>query len=140
MLEAPVFAGIHFILGSWYHGPELYKRAGTWFVCSPLGSMVSGYLQAAASTHLSGVGGMAGWKWLFIIDGVITVPCALLGFIVFPGIPDSPRPFFLTEADTDLAKKRLARAEISRPGKLGIDVVKRTLGRWHIYVFVFCFT
>ncbi|OIW27124.1 MFS general substrate transporter [Coniochaeta ligniaria NRRL 30616] len=139
MLEAPVFAGIHFILGSWYSGPELFKRAGTWFICNPLGTMVSGYLQAAAYTNLSGAGGMPGWKWLFIIDGVITVPCAILGFAIFPGIPDSPRPFFLTEGDIELAKKRLARAEIKRPGKLGLDVFKRTLSRWHIYVFVFCY-
>lgn len=81
-LEAPVFAGTHFILGeaqfwkqldqedvltisfqgSWYSGPELFKRAGMWFICNPLGSMISGYLQAAAYTNLSGVGGMPGWR------------------------------------------------------------------------------
>ncbi|KAG8162033.1 hypothetical protein KVR01_007798 [Diaporthe batatas] len=118
MLEAPVFAGTHFILGSWYSGPELFRRAGTWFICNPLGSMISGYLQAAAYTNLSGFGGMAGWRWLFII---ITIPVALLGYVVLPGIPDSPRPFYLTEDDTEL------------------DVIKRTLSRWHIWVFVFCY-
>ncbi len=35
-----------------------------------LGSMFSGYLQAAAYKNLSGVGGMKGYQWLFIIDGV----------------------------------------------------------------------
>lgn len=139
MLEAPVFAGTHFILGSWYSGPELFKRAGTWFVCNPLGTMVSGYLQSAAYTNLSGVYGMPGWKWLFIIDGVITVPCALLGFWIFPGVPDSPKVFFLTDADVTLAKQRLERSGIRRPGKLDFDVFKRTLSRWHIYVFVFCY-
>ncbi|KAF4472886.1 Pantothenate transporter liz [Fusarium albosuccineum] len=139
MLEAPVFAGTHFILGSWYSGPELFKRAGTWFVCNPLGSMVSGYLQAAAYTNLSGVGGMPGWRWLFIIDGIFTIPVALLGFVIFPGIPDSPRPFFLTESDTDLAKQRLEKARIRRPERLGRDVFLHTLKRWHIWVFVFCY-
>ncbi|KAM6524231.1 hypothetical protein FSOLCH5_004833 [Fusarium solani] len=139
MLEAPVFAGTHFILGSWYSGPELFKRAGTWFVCNPLGSMVSGYLQAAAYTNLSGVGGMPGWKWLFIIDGIFTIPVAFLGFIIFPGVPDSPRPFFLTENDISLAKQRLERYRIRRPGKIGRDVFKRTIKRWHIWVFVFCY-
>ena len=67
MLEAPVFAGTHFILGSWYKERELFKRAGTWFICNSLGSMVSGYLQAAAYTNLSGVLGLAGWRWLFVI-------------------------------------------------------------------------
>lgn len=99
MLEAPVFVSTHFILGSWYSGPELFKRAGTWFICNPLGSMVSGYLQAAAYQNLSGVAGMPGWRWLFIIDGIFSIPVALLGFIIFPGVPDSPRPFFLSEGD-----------------------------------------
>ncbi|KAI0845393.1 MFS general substrate transporter [Daldinia vernicosa] len=139
MLEAPVFAGTHFILGSWYSGPELFKRAGTWFICNPLGTMVSGYLQAAAYTNLSGVGGMPGWRWLFIIDGIFTLPIAVAGFLVFPGIPDSPKPFYFTNEDIALAKARLERAKIRKPGKLGLDVFKRTLGRWHIWVFVFCY-
>lgn len=139
MLEAPVFASTHFILGSWYSGPELFKRAGTWFICNPLGSMVSGYLQAAAYTNLSGVGGLPGWRWLFLIDGIFTIPVAILGFIIFPGVPDSPRPFYLTEDDIALAKKRLERAKIRRPGPLNLDVFKRTLKRWHIWVFVFAY-
>jgi sugar phosphate permease len=125
--------------GSWYSGPELFKRAGTWFICNALGTMVSGYLQAAAYTNLSGVGGMPGWRWLFIIDGIFTIPVALIGFFVFPGIPDSPRPFYLTESDVNLAKERLRRAKIRRPGKLNLDVFKRSLKRWHIWVFIFCY-
>ncbi|KAJ5292978.1 uncharacterized protein N7443_008931 [Penicillium atrosanguineum] len=139
MLEAPVFAGTHFILGSWYSGPELFKRAGTWFICNPLGTMVSGYLQAAAYTNLSGVGGMPGWRWLFIVDGIFTIPVALLGFLIFPGIPGSPQPFYLTESDIALAKERTRRAEIRRPGKLGLDVFRRSLKRWHIWVFITCY-
>ncbi|KAJ0423517.1 major facilitator superfamily domain-containing protein [Aspergillus carlsbadensis] len=139
MFEAPVFAGTHFILGSWYSGPELFKRAGTWFICNPLGTMVSGYLQAAAYTNLSGVAGMPGWRWLFIIDGIFTIPVAIIGFVIFPGIPDSPPPFFLSGRDIRIAKERVERARIRRPGRLGMDVFKRSLGRWHIWVFLFCY-
>lgn len=139
MFEAPVFAGTHFVLGSWYSGPELFKRAGTWFICNPLGSMVSGYLQSAAYTNLSGVRGMKGWQWLFIIDGVFTIPVAILGFFIFPGIPDSRRTVLMSEADISLAKERLVRFKIRRPGRLNLDVFKRTLGRWHIWLFVFCY-
>ncbi|KGO45054.1 Major facilitator superfamily domain, general substrate transporter [Penicillium expansum] len=139
MFEAPVFAGTHFILGSWYTGPELFKRAGTWFICNPLGSMVSGYLQAAAYTNLSGVGGMPGWRWLFVIDGIFTIPVALLGFFIFPGIPGSPRPFYMTERDVALAKERTVRAKIRQPGKMSLDVFKRSFKRWHIWVFITCY-
>lgn len=101
--------------------------------------MVSGYLQSAAYTNLSGVGGMPGWKWLFIIDGIFTIPVAIIGFLVFPGIPDSPRPFFLSEDDITLAKDRARRANIRRPGRMTLDVFKRTLKRWHIWVFILCY-
>ncbi|KAL0262485.1 hypothetical protein SLS55_001453 [Diplodia seriata] len=139
LFEAPVFAGTHFILGSWYRKQELFKRAGTWFICNSLGTMVSGYLQAAAYTNLSGVAGLSGWRWLFIIDGIFTLPVALAGFIIFPGIPESPKPVFLTHADVALAKERMAEEKVRPPGKLGLDVFKRSLRRWHIYVFVFCY-
>ena len=101
--------------------------------------MVSGYLQAAAYKNLSGVAGMAGWRWLFIIDGIFTIPVALIGYIIFPGVPDSPKPFHLTTGDITLAKERLARFNVRRPGPLGVDVFRRSLRRWHIYVFVFCY-
>jgi ACS family pantothenate transporter-like MFS transporter len=35
-----------------------------------LGSMFSGYLQAAAYSNLDGVYGRAGWRWLFIVQGI----------------------------------------------------------------------
>jgi hypothetical protein len=41
--------------------------------------MFSGYLQAAVYTGMDGTGGLAGWRWLFIFDGVITFPMALWG-------------------------------------------------------------
>ncbi len=33
----------------------------------------------------------------FIIDGIITLPIALYGFIVFPDVPTTTRAFYLTE-------------------------------------------
>lgn len=140
MFEAPCFAGINYILGSWYSGPELFQRCGVWYICNPLGGMVSGYLQAAAYANLSGVNGLAGWRWLFIIDGIFTVPVALIGFFVFPGIPDSPRPFYLTAEDNQLARERMERARVEKPRKITLDTFKRTFSRWHIYAFVFAYT
>ena len=72
-----------------------------------LGSMFSGYLQAAAYKNLSGVDGLAGWRWLFIIDGVITLPIAIIGFALFPGLPNSRKRWFFSEAEYELATSRL---------------------------------
>lgn len=54
------------ILGSWYRPEELFKRAGMWFMGNSLGSMFSGYLQAAAYKNLNGVHGLAGWQWVSV--------------------------------------------------------------------------
>ena len=82
---------------------------------------------------------MSGWRWLFIIDGVFTIPVAVIGFLVFPGIPDSGKPFHLSNEDMVLAKERARRAEIRRPDKLGLDVFKRSFQRWHIWIFITCY-
>ncbi|EOD52842.1 putative vitamin h transporter protein [Neofusicoccum parvum UCRNP2] len=77
--------------------------------------------------------------WLFIIDGIFTIPVALAGYIIFPGIPESPKPIFLTTADIALAKARMHDEQVRPSGKINLDVFKRSLRRWHIYVFVFCY-
>ncbi|KAF5988816.1 transporter protein [Fusarium bulbicola] len=110
-LEASSFGGTHLILGSWFKNEELFKRAGVWFMGNSLGSMFSGYLQAAAYRNLNGVFGRAGWRWLFIVQGIITLPLAFLGFVVWPGLPTSPRRWYMTEEEHALALKRIPTVE-----------------------------
>ena len=64
-IESGSFVGTQYILGSWFTAEELYKRSGTWYIASGLGSMFSGYLQSAAYTGLNGKGGLAGWRWVW---------------------------------------------------------------------------
>jgi len=63
-------------VGSWFKNEELFKRAGVWFMGNSLGSMFSGYLQAAAYKNLHGVYGRAGWRWLFLIRECCPLTCA----------------------------------------------------------------
>lgn len=90
---------------------ELFKRAGVWFMGNSVGSMFSGYFQAAIYSSLNGVGGRAGWQWLFLIQGVITLPIAFLGFAFWPGLPTSPRRWYLTAEEHALCLKRIPTVE-----------------------------
>ncbi|KAJ0273876.1 hypothetical protein COL940_009651 [Colletotrichum noveboracense] len=98
-------------LGSWFKNEELFKRAGVWFMGNSLGSMFSGYLQAAAYRNLNGVYGRAGWRWLFIVQGIITLPISFLGFAFWPGLPISPKRWFFTDEEYALAIKRMPTVE-----------------------------
>ena len=74
LLETPVASGTTYVLGSWYKPEEVFKRTGVWYVSNNIAVMFGGYLQAAAYKNLNGIHGMAGWRWLFIIDGEISKP------------------------------------------------------------------
>ena len=140
LLETPVASGTTYILGSWYRPEEVFKRTGVWFVSNNIAVMFGGYLQAAAYKNLNGHGGMAGWRWLFIIDGIISLPIAIAGFFIFPGLPSSKKPWWLTEAQHELARRRVRDVGIEPSGKLDFSVIKRTLRRWEFYVGVLAYT
>ncbi|KAF2276167.1 MFS general substrate transporter [Westerdykella ornata] len=140
LLETPVASGTTYVLGSWYRPEEVFKRTGVWFVSNNIAVMFGGYLQAAAYKNLNGVHGMAGWRWLFIIDGIISLPIALAGYFIFPGLPSSKKPWWLTEAQHALAQKRVLEVGIEPSKKLNWSVIRRTLRRWEFYVGVTAYT
>ena len=79
--EAGFFPGVAFYLSSWF--PKEYRtRMLAWFlVAIPASSVVGGPLSGIC-LGMDGVGGLAGWKWLFLLEGLPTV---LVG-IIFPWV------------------------------------------------------
>jgi len=133
--EASTFVGTHYVLGSWYKRGELGKRSGI-FTCSGLiGTLFSGVLQAAVYQNLNGVDGRSGWRWLFVIDGVITLPIALYGFLIFPDVPATTKAFYLSEEERALANDRLKaeKMKMAVHGRPTWDLARRVLGRWRWY-------
>lgn len=141
------------------------------WLAGSIGTMFSGFLQAAAYTNLHGVHGRAGCefhisllidalnshettifkgseleegtrgltdslgRWLFIIDGIITLPLALAGYIFFPNLPqDGKRTWWTTEKEHILSVKRMG--AIGRVGKQPWTKakVRKILFNWHIYI------
>jgi ACS family pantothenate transporter-like MFS transporter len=105
------------------------------WLAGAVGQLFSGFLQAAAYTHLNGVHGRSGWRWLFIIDGIITLPLAILGFFFFPNLPQSGvRTWWITSAEHDISVKRMQ--AVGRVGKKPWTKakVKKILLSWHTYL------
>ncbi|TKX23761.1 MFS transporter-like protein 71 [Elsinoe australis] len=140
LLETPAVSGTTYVLSSWYRPEEVFKRAGVWYLSNNVGVMFGGYLQAAAYTNLNGVGGMAGWRWLFIIDGCISLPIAFAGFLIFPGLPSSSKPWWLTSTEHELARNRMLNAGVAPSTKLSWRLVKRVFLRWEFYIGVLAYT
>jgi ACS family pantothenate transporter-like MFS transporter len=133
VFEACSFPATYVIFSSYLTDEELFKRAGVYGAFATAGSASSGALQSQAIRSLDGIFGMAGWRWQFIIDAVITFGVFLYGFFFFPGIPSSCKEFaFFTEDDMIFARKRLEN-KIAFPKKFTLASVKETLTTWQIY-------
>lgn len=74
-------------------------------------------------------------RWLFIIDGIITLPLALLGYVFFPNLPqDGKRTWWLTDREQQMSQARMK--AIGRAGKEPWTKakLKRILSSWHFYL------
>lgn len=89
--------------------------------------------EAAVYTGLDGTLGKAGWQWLFIMDGVISLPICAAGYLLYPDFPETTRAFYLNSEDKELAIHRMEKIGRKERTKLGWSVVKRVFGRWHVY-------
>lgn len=85
--EAGFFPGVIFYLTLWF--PVQYRaQVLAWFtVSTPISSLIGGPLSIGL-LHLNGVFGLAGWQWMFIVEGL---PACLLGLIVLKLLADTPQ-------------------------------------------------
>ncbi|ORY59712.1 major facilitator superfamily transporter [Pseudomassariella vexata] len=70
--EAGLFPGVNFYLSCWYTGHEIGLRSAMFFSAAALAGSFGGLL-AAAIALMDGVAGLAGWAWIFILEGLATV-------------------------------------------------------------------
>lgn len=105
--EAAFYPGIVFLLGSWYTREELGARTAFFVAGSQVSGAFSGLISGAIATSLDGAHGLRGWKWLFIIEGLIAVAIGIVGFFVLPDYPHNTR--FITGDLRELAVERLER-------------------------------
>lgn len=86
VFESGFYPGAIYLCSAWYMPKDLASRIA-WFYCtSSLSGAFSGLL-AAGIAQMDGVGGYEGWRWIFLLEGILTV---LLGVACFFFLIDSP--------------------------------------------------
>ncbi|KAH7176802.1 major facilitator superfamily domain-containing protein [Dactylonectria macrodidyma] len=135
LCESSAWPGMMTLFMYWYTPTELAKRMGFYHSCQAVGSMMSGALQVAIIETLEGSHGIAGWRWLFIINAIMTVVWGIAGIFMMPDLPNKPNPraFWFKKIDAELAMERLARNGRAEPKKMTWAGVKRTFSSWVVY-------
>ncbi|KAE8444737.1 hypothetical protein EG329_014297 [Mollisiaceae sp. DMI_Dod_QoI] len=135
MCESSAWPGMMTLFMHWYTPTELAKRMGFYHSCQAVGGMMSGALQVAITNTLDGAHGLAGWRWLFVINAIITVIWGFLGFFMIPDLPNRPNPrsFWFTKEHARMAMERLERHNRAEPKKMTWAGVRRTFSSWVVY-------
>ena len=104
-VEAAYFAGCLFFLSSWYTRKELGLRTALLYSGALISGAFSGLISAGIKHGLDGARGLRAWRWLFLIEGVITIFIAFCSYFALPNFPRTTT--WLTEEERQLAVWRL---------------------------------
>ncbi|OCF36344.1 hypothetical protein I316_02219 [Kwoniella heveanensis BCC8398] len=137
-MEASCYPGAIMLLMSWYTPREMALRIGFYHSCQSVGNMLAGALQAAIYNSLDGKNGISGWRYMFIIDGIITVVAACAGFFLIPDFPSKPNPlaFWLRPRHVEIALERSAKFKRADNKKFTLSSVKKAITGPVFYLFV----
>ncbi|KAK5065192.1 hypothetical protein LTR84_001029 [Exophiala bonariae] len=84
--EAGYIPGCQYILALFYRRTELAQRTAIFYVGNYLAAG-TGSLMAAGILQLEGARGLAGWQWIFLIEGAITLAVAVVILFLLPKDP-----------------------------------------------------
>ncbi|KAI0461099.1 hypothetical protein LJB42_001114 [Komagataella kurtzmanii] len=92
--EAGFIPGGLYYISTWYKKSELGLRHTLYFFGNLTALSVSGLIAAGILKDLPGVGGLYGWQWIFLIEGVIGVGYAIIFFFLLPELTEHPAAFW----------------------------------------------
>jgi ACS family tartrate transporter-like MFS transporter len=84
--EAGFFPGVIFYLTLWFPAQMRARAVSRFYVALPLSSVVMGSV-AGWLLGLGGKMGLAGWQWLFLVEGL---PAAAFSLVILKMLPDGP--------------------------------------------------
>ncbi|OCF37983.1 MFS transporter [Kwoniella heveanensis BCC8398] len=105
--EAPFYPGAVYLLSLFYTRREIATRISILYSANIFATSFAGLISAATFSALSGKHGLEGWRWLFIILGVVTFVIAIVALWMLPDHPLTTR--WLTLEERQLAQDRMNR-------------------------------
>jgi len=115
--EAGFFPGIVVYLGGWFPRHIRASVTGLFMLAVPLTGLFGNPISGLLLDHLNGLGGMAGWKWMFVLEGI---PAAVLGVLCLWLLPSIPK-----EASWLTAYEKARLGNLLDQERQGIEAIHR---------------
>jgi MFS family permease len=89
----------------WYKKSEAQKRFTFFFSSTTLAGSFGGLL-ASAIGKMDGIRGYHGWRWIFILEGLLTCVVSFIWFFLIPDFPEDVK--WLNDEERAFLKHKLA--------------------------------
>ncbi|TVY84627.1 putative transporter [Lachnellula suecica] len=143
LCEGGLFPGVTYFITMWYCRHEGQLRQALFFGSASIAGAFSGLL-AFGIAKMDGVGGLAGWRWIFILEGIATVLIAVLAFFVLYDFPDTAE--FLSTEERAWVVHRLKYQGSKDSGQMVAETekfqwkhVKEAFTDWQIFVGIWMY-
>jgi len=125
----------------WYCRHEIQFRQALFFSAASIAGAFSGLL-AFAIGKMDGVGGLEGWRWIFILEGIVTVLVAVFAFWALYDFPETAG--FLTEEERAFVVFRLkyqgqSQSRVAQTDEFKWTYVWDAFKDWQIWVNIFVY-
>ncbi|KAF4775618.1 alternative sulfate transporter [Colletotrichum scovillei] len=110
LCEAGFIPAALFTMTRWYKRDETSKRFSWFFIGNMLAAACSGLI-AYGILHMRGIAGLAGWQWLFLLEGIFTILVGIAFFACFPNQVNNPVSMlgfrYFSEREAEILYKRV---------------------------------
>ncbi len=137
MAEAGFYPGVIYYLTLWFPLEMRARAVSRFYIALPLSSVAMGMV-AGWLLGLGGKLGLAGWQWLFLLEGL---PAAAFSLVIWKMLPDNPgKAAWLTaEEKAWLERKLKADSEKAHLGhSAGVTQALLSPKVWMIGAYFFC--
>lgn len=147
IMESGFIPGGLYYISTWYTRRQVSSRYTLYFLGNMSASAAGSLIAAGILKHVAGNFGLAGWKWIFIIEGVMGIGYGLIFALLIPDSPTNPTPFwggfrFLNERESKIIRGKVLLDDpekISSSSHILSKDLKDTFMQWRIWLH-FLFT
>ncbi|KEY74064.1 hypothetical protein S7711_02654 [Stachybotrys chartarum IBT 7711] len=139
-VEAIFFPGALYFLSLFYNKKQFALRTAILYSGSQLGNAFGG-LFAIGILRLDGAHGLAGWRWLFLIEGVLTTGLAIVFALILPN--SNKKIIGLNEREIEWVQWNYLSALGSEPSKettawQGLVMAATDIKTWSLMGILYC--
>lgn len=133
VFEAGMFPGCFYLIGCFYRRSEAQRRYSFFFSSTTLAGAFGGLL-ASAIGKMNGLQGYHGWRWIFILEGVLTCVVALGFAFYLPTFPEDAKWLTEDERAYVVARLQVEQGRSAAERKITLRDIGRVFKDYKIYL------